>query len=198
MPHKESLLDLLDEALPEARDVGAVNVFRREGSSLVGSNFDGRGFLDGLTEAGYSVVGEAAFVGGAGGAGAAIAFAIAQAGARSITIWNRTLARAEGLAARVQAQHADCEVRVVREPELSSYDLVVNATSAGRDPVGPLPFPLEGLTDRTTCAEILMQEAPTSFLAEAERRGCKLVRGEPMLTHQLGRMISFWIDPDGY
>lgn len=194
MPHKEALLGLLDEVQSEARDVGAVNVFRRRGSSLLGSNFDGQGFLDGLTEAGHTVERGAAFIGGAGGAGAAIAFALAQAGARAITLWNRTVSRARSLAVRVQTRHPDCEVRVVLEPELSSYDLVVNATSFGRDPGGPLPFSLEGLQSHTTCAEILMQAGPTSFLAQAERLGCKRVRGEPMLAHQLERMIAFWMD----
>lgn len=192
MPHKEALLELLDDALPEARDVGAVNVFCRAGSRFIGSNFDGQGFMDGLLEAGGWTPGRSAFIAGAGGAGAAIAFALAQAGARSLTLWNRTPARAEALAARVRSKHPACEVRATPRVELSNQDLVVNATSAGRDPRGPLPFPLDGLMPSTVCAEILMQDAPTAFLAHAAQRGCKRVLGEPMLAHQLERMIAFW------
>lgn len=114
IPHKEAALALLDRVDPAARRVGAVNtVVREDGGILVGYNTDGIGFLRDLEEHGLPpsrLAGHRALVLGAGGAARAVAFALAEAG-MTLVIANRTVRRAEELAAAVAAARAAGSLR---------------------------------------------------------------------------------------
>jgi shikimate dehydrogenase len=104
MPHKTAVVDLLDDVTPAGRQVGACNVGRRvSDGGLVGTMYDGEGFVAGLRGAGHDVRGRRVFLAGAGGAASAIAFALGKHGAAALTIHNRTAATAETLAARVRS-----------------------------------------------------------------------------------------------
>ncbi|HWT10040.1 MAG TPA: shikimate dehydrogenase, partial [Roseomonas sp.] len=82
VPHKEAIAALCDELTDQARQVGAVNVIRRDADGrLTGGQFDGEGFVAGLDAAGHAVSGRAVFLAGAGGAAAGLAFAVARHGA---------------------------------------------------------------------------------------------------------------------
>ena len=99
MPHKEALASHVDELAGPATLIGAVNVVRREPDGrLVAANTDGSGFVIGLREAGHDLSGRRVLLAGAGGAGRAVAFAVAEAGVTHLTIANRTTTRAERLA----------------------------------------------------------------------------------------------------
>ena len=79
MPHKTAILDLVDEATPVARKIGAANVVRRDADGrLTAHMLDGEGFVGGLIEAGVDPKGKSAYLAGAGGAANAIGFALAQ------------------------------------------------------------------------------------------------------------------------
>ena len=87
VPHKTSMVGLCDELTPEAVRMGAVNVVRRTSQGrLIGGNLDGEGFLQGLRNNGIEPSGSRAFLAGAGGAARAIAFALAKAGVRRLTL----------------------------------------------------------------------------------------------------------------
>src|SRR5262245_20205987 len=91
MPHRTAVVDLLDDVLPEARQVGACNVVRREaGGRLTGTMLDGEGFVAALRHAGHEVRGKRVFLAGAGGAAAAIAFAVGKYGVAALAIHTRT------------------------------------------------------------------------------------------------------------
>jgi shikimate dehydrogenase len=191
MPHKAAIGRELDSVRPDAACVGAVNVFRRERGRLVGDNFDGPGFIDGLNSRGISVVERRVFLAGAGGAASAIAFAVGKHGARSLTITNRSRERAEELASRVQKEWPRL-VTTVAGPSPKGHDLVVNATSLGRSSSDPLPVDVDGLEANAICVDILMQSEPSPFLKAAAARGCTVQSGEVMLAHQLEAMLDFW------
>ncbi|WP_412180087.1 shikimate dehydrogenase family protein, partial [Variovorax paradoxus] len=83
IPHKIAVLPLLDATTPRAARIGAVNFVRRDAEGrLTGDNLDGRGFVDGLAGQGITLQGRRVLQLGAGGAGRAVAFGIAEAGAR--------------------------------------------------------------------------------------------------------------------
>ena len=99
MPHKEALAAHVDALAGPAALIGAVNVVRREADGrLVAANADGQGFVTGLRRAGHELSGRRVLLAGAGGAGRAVAFAVAEASATSLTVANRTAARADWLA----------------------------------------------------------------------------------------------------
>lgn len=123
IPHKIAVLPLLDATTPRAARIGAVNFVRRDAEGrLTGDNLDGRGFVDGLAGQGIALRGRRVLQLGAGGAGRAVAFGIAEAGARELVIHNRTNERAEALAADVAAAYrtaACARARTIRAASTS-------------------------------------------------------------------------------
>ncbi len=99
IPHKETIIPLLDKLASIAALTGAVNCVAPEGRQrVIGHNTDGRGFELALDRAGVRLGGARVLILGAGGAARAAAFSAAGAGAKSIVVANRTPKRAERLA----------------------------------------------------------------------------------------------------
>lgn len=188
MPHKQTIFPLLDAATPDARDVDAVNVVRHEpDGTLIGDMLDGRGFLAGLAAIGHTVLGKRVLLIGAGGAASAIAFAVAQAGARKVLVRNRTRARADELVVRMRGAGLSAETTELP----TNYDILVNATSAGMDPGDPLPVPVRSISSGTVVCDIILSHQVTPFLAAARERGCEIQNGEQMLAGQIELMADF-------
>jgi shikimate dehydrogenase len=191
MPHKTAIVPLLDDVTREGRQVGACNVVRREPDGrLVGTMYDGEGFVAGLRAAGHEVGGRRVFLAGAGGAAAAIAFALGKHGAAALTIQNRTATTAEALAARVRSVWPALRA-TAGGPDPRGHDLVVNATPLGMRPGDPLPVDVAGLGPGVLVADIVI--APTPFLAAAAERGATVHHGEPMLAAQVDLMLDFML-----
>jgi len=191
IPHKEAILDLVDDVAPQAARVGAGNVIRRtDEGRLEAENFDGLGFVAGLEAAGHRVRGRAALLVGAGGAGKAIAMALAEAGLRRLVLANRSAARGEALARAVAATFPNVDV-VTGPADPRGADLVVNATSLGLRPDDPLPIDLATAASDTLVAEIIMKPARTPLVAAAEARGLAVHLGHHMLDHQVPLLARF-------
>lgn len=191
MPHKTAMVALCDEVAHVGRLIGAVNTVRREPDGrLVGTMFDGLGFVAGLRLKGYEPRGRRAFLAGAGGAASAIAFALAEAGVARLTVFNRTAAKAEALAARVRAAHPSIEV-VVGPADPRGHELVINGTSLGLKPTDALPFEVARLAPDMLVAEVIMMPETTGLLAAATARGCQIHHGRHMLDEQISLMAEF-------
>ncbi len=103
IPHKLSIGALCDRLEPSARISGATNVIRREADGeLIGGNFDGAGFVTALEGRLGSLAGRRGYLMGTGGAGRAIACALAEAGVRELLIANRSPHSALELVALLQ------------------------------------------------------------------------------------------------
>lgn len=186
LPHKQSVLDLCDSLDPVAARVGAVNVVRRErDGSLRGFQFDGRGFVRGLEANDVAITGRDVLLIGAGGAAVAIAFALIEAGAASITVFNRSWDKAEGLANTI---NADFGRRITQAggPQPGAGALVVNATSLGLKATDALPLDPELLMPGMTFADVIAEPETTPLLAEAQSRGVVAVSGIHMINGQVG------------
>jgi shikimate dehydrogenase len=192
MPHKSTVLDYLDEISNESKVIGACNVVRRSvDGSLHGSNVDGDGFVLGLANHGYNVAGKHVFLAGAGGAAAAIAYALGKHGAASLTLHNRTQRKAHELVHRVRNAWRALKVSVGTDTPAPTTDLVVNGTSLGMRDGDEFPINIDGLNPRMTAAEVIMVPERTPFLRAAAEHGCPVHGGEPMLLAQLELMIDF-------
>jgi shikimate dehydrogenase len=195
MPHKEALAVHVDELVGPAVLIGAVNVVRREvDGRLVAANTDGQGFVIGLREAGHELAARRVLLTGAGGAGRAVAFAVAGAGAAGLTIANRTAARAERLARDIAASYPAVTVAVAvasPPPGPAGHDVVINATSLGMQPGDPLPVAVSRLAAGTLVCDIVTRPAQTRLLDEAAARGCVPHPGLPMLAGQVDLILDF-------
>ncbi len=191
IPHKIAIIPHLDDCTPRARAVGAVNFVRRNADgTLFGDNVDGVGFAAGLAKHGAPVESRRILQIGAGGAGRAIAFALAAAGAASLTIANRSVDKARALAAGVAAAHPACRT-AVGTADPAGMDLVVNTTSLGMHDGDQLPLDVERLDRRMTVADVIMSPPVTPLLAAAAARGCPTVGGTEMLLQQMRLVKDF-------
>jgi shikimate dehydrogenase len=191
MPHKTAMVGLCDEASRAAQLIGAANTVRRDPDGrLIATMFDGEGFVAGLRAHGHEPRGRSAWMAGAGGVACAIAFALADAGVRRLTLHNRTAAKAADLAARVRAACPALEV-AVGSADPSGHDVVINGTALGLHAGDALPCDIDKLTRDMVVAEVVMQPDTTALLEAAAARGCAIHRGRHMLDEQIRLMAAF-------
>jgi shikimate dehydrogenase len=190
-PLKAPSAALCDVVEGNGRLAGAINALRREPDGrLVGDLFDGLGFIAGLRTHGFEPRGKRVYVAGAGGAGTALAFALAAEGASRLTLHNRTAPKAAELAARVAAAYPACDVRVGgRDPR--GHDIAVNATALGLEPGDPFSFDVDLMTPDMIAAEVIMKPETTALLYAAAARGCRIHQGRHMLDGQADLLARF-------
>ncbi len=192
MPHKVSVMSLIDVIGSQALVAGACNAVRREADGrLVGEMFDGEGFVRGLRRKGRSVQGAHALVIGNGGVGSAIAAALAKDGAEELTLFDPNAAATNALAARLR-QHFPRLRTWVGTCDPSGCDLVVNATPLGMSDKDPLPVDVSRIAPTAFVGEVVMKREITPFLAAARERGCAYMVGVDMLFEQIPAYLDFF------
>ena len=203
VPHKLAALALVDEVDPVASSIGAVNtVVRHEGGRLAGHNTDAAGFVQSLRlDAGFDPAGCRAAIIGAGGAARAVAFGLAEAGARELVILNRTQATAQELAEAVRKATAVGAIagaldRGGDDPSPTEPpELVVNCTS-----IGMRGGPAEGavleaahlVSETTLVCDLVYNPLETPLLRLAQARGARTLNGLGMLVRQGAAAFTLW------
>jgi shikimate dehydrogenase len=190
VPHKETIMKLLDRIDPMARTIGAVNTVVADADGmLVGRNSDGTGFLASLRATRAIRLDRPAILLGAGGAARAILAALNDVGMREIRIANRNRARAEALVASFPALVCDWDER---DRMLDGAGLLINATSLGMVGQEPLDIDLALLPETATVTDIVYRPLDTALLAAARARGNPVVDGLGMLLHQAVEGFTAW------
>jgi shikimate dehydrogenase len=187
IPHKETSLLLCDTLADSARRAGAVNTLVFRDGAVIGSNTDGDGFIANLRAHGVSPA-RTALVLGAGGAARAIGAALQDAGA-AVVFCNRSVARAEALAAALDARVLPWERR---GEALGDFALLVNATSLGMRGQPALEMQLARASADLVVADIVYAPLETPLLAAARARGLIAVEGLGMLLHQAVAGFAAW------
>lgn len=198
IPHKIAVMKSLDEIDPHAAVIGAVNTIKNNDGKLIGYNTDGAGFVKSVKDEGHEVKGACAMVLGAGGASRAITVALAAAGAHKIIIRNHTLAKAEALAADIQAAFPKVSVTAgslaLTADQLEGVDFLINTTPLGMStrknecPIEEDIVPPSGLV----ACDIVYTPYETRFIKWAERNGLQTVHGIGMLIHQALCSFTIW------
>jgi len=193
IPHKESAFAVCDELTAAAADLGAVNTLWRENGALWGDNTDVAGFLDNLDEEapGWDDKPPSVVVLGAGGAARAILKGLLTRGVERIAIVNRTLERAERLAAHFgpsTAAHPFADAPSL----LRGAGLLVNASSLGMSGQSPLDLDIRALPETAIVADIVYLPLETPLLIRAKERGLRRVGGLGMLLHQAAPGFERW------
>ncbi len=190
-PFKERALAFATTVSRQAAQVGAANALRREADGRwTADMFDGVGLVRALADARRDAHGRSVKLLGAGGAGRAIAFALADAGASRISIHDLDAAKAAVLAANLRAAVPTAEVTAAG-PELDGAEILINATSVGLAASDALPVPLLDLTSATTVVDIVMKLDGTPLLNYARRQGCPVIAGAAMVEAQVETMLEF-------
>lgn len=210
VPHKLLALEMMDVLDESARELGAVNTVRFEGREVGGewqplhaldaapSELRSHGFntdADAITQSlredlGMEVRGESVLLLGAGGAGRVAALKLAASGAKTLHLVNRTMAKAEALAAEVSERFPGVTV-AVGLPE-AEVDLVLNATSLGLKAGDPQPGEGFALERARAVFDMIYRPAETPLLAMARAAGCRAANGMGMLLHQGAKALEIW------
>lgn len=192
MPHKISVMTLLDEVSITARIAGACNAVRkRADGALIGDMFDGEGFVRGLARKGLHLAGASALVVGSGGVGSAIAASLAKAGLARLILFDVNEASAQALAARLAKYYPALQVETGSN-DPAGFDLVVNATPLGMNVGDLMPMPIERIAPTTFVGEVVLKAEMTAFLEATAARGCKVQVGLDMLFEMIPAYLEFF------
>ncbi len=200
VPHKQAVMEYLDEVDDLARRIGAVNTIVNSDGRLLGTNTDAEGFITSLKvhgevdPAGLDVV-----LVGAGGAARAAAHALADAGVGTLTIANRTLDRAQALTNELEVQGVHTQAMGLSDSgyaaACSRADLLINSTSVGMLH-GPAedssPVPDGAISSESVVYDMVYNPPDTPLLKAAENAGARVVGGLPMLVYQGAAAWSRW------
>ncbi|QED48713.1 shikimate dehydrogenase [Cytobacillus dafuensis] len=194
VPHKETIIPLLDEIDPLAKSIGAVNTVVNVNGKLIGYNTDGSGYVKGLIEEFPLINDKNVLIIGAGGAARAIYFTMAEAGVRRVDISNRTVSKAEVIVEECPYA-ANSNVYGMNEAEniLGEYDLIIQTTPKGMAPDSfELPLSLHNLNRDTFVSDIIYNPLETKFLGEAKKKGARIQNGLNMFVFQGALAFEKW------
>ncbi|WP_411965584.1 shikimate dehydrogenase [Haloferax sp. YSMS24] len=191
IPFKRDVLELVDPD-PLAERIGAVNTIDFGTGKPNGYNTDAAGVTRAFEHHGVELDGADAVVVGAGGAGRAAAFALADAGS-TVHIANRTAAKAEELASVVPGATGGGLETLER---VGDADVLVNATSVGMEAPTETPVPAAHLHADLAVLDAVYTPLETRLLREAADAGAVTVDGAWMLLLQGVEAFELWTGLD--
>ena len=193
IPHKQNVIELMDDLTPTAKAIGAVNTIYMRENKLIGDNTDAPGFLADLKQFLNSsfTIPHSALVLGAGGSSRAVVYALLNDG------WNVTLA-----ARRIeQAQQLANSFSgyTLQVSDFSSFfihhsSLLVNTTPLGMTPnteTSPLPENVI-LSKHTFIYDLVYNPRETKLVRDARAQGLSATTGLGMLIEQAALAFEKW------
>ena len=202
VPHKESVLRLLDDIDDWALRAGAVNTIVNRDGRLVGYNTDGIGFLRGLRHnQDFNLNGKTILIIGAGGSARGVVLALSGESVGHIIIANRTLARAQVLVSLALELGISAQAVSLDGQELAlagvQANLIVNCTSIGmaHTPEEKLsPLMLQQIPPTCLVYDLVYNPLETQLLREAARAGADTMNGIKMLVYQGAASFELWFE----
>jgi shikimate dehydrogenase len=199
VPHKERVVPMLDRLTDEAQRTGAVDTVTRDGNQLVGHNTEVLGFKSALEAlVGNQKMPKTAVVLGAGGAARSVVYSLIAAGFLNVIVFNRHLHRAERLTKHFarSSSHMDLKAKPwhesVIEAELAKTDILINASSVGRE-VEESPLPAALLPPDLLVLDLHCVPEETRLLKDATAAGAtRALNGDVMLVNQSAAAFRVW------
>ena len=192
-PFKQAVVPVLDALSPEARTIGAVNTVVFGGKSREGHNTDCWGFAESFREAMTGAPMDRVAMFGAGGAGAAVAYALMELGVGRLSVIDSEASRALDLASRMSVVFGD---RVEANPDplatARGASGIVNTSPVGMAKYPGAPFDTAVLTPEKWVADIIYFPAETELLRAARATGCRTLPGIGMAIYQAVRAFELF------
>jgi shikimate dehydrogenase len=197
IPHKHAALALADEASRAAREIGAANTltFAADGT-IAAENTDAPGLIAALERLPELPANPRALVLGAGGSARAVVWALREAGASEVAVWNRTAERARTLARELGVRAAPAPVPA---------DLLVNCTSVGLqatadvqrsatdgEALNQLGLTFDQVGEYSHVVDLVYRPGSTPLLAAAAAHGARTVDGLEVLVEQGALSFELW------
>lgn len=200
VPHKERVIPFLDDLSQEARLIGAVNTIEVRDGSLIGHNTDARGFIRSLEkDAKFDVKGRNILILGAGGAGRAVGFGLALAGAGRIGVYDVD-AKKSGLLVKDIMEKTGVQAAAIEPGDMAKFaleaDCIINATPLGLKPSDPIPLDKAYIKKGMLVCDLVYNPPQTSLLLIAKARGARILGGLGMLLYQGVAAFEIWTGRD--
>jgi shikimate dehydrogenase len=193
IPHKRAALALASQASRAAREIGAANTlsFATDGA-ITADNTDAPGLIAAMD---VSPRGMTALVLGAGGSARAVVWALREAGASEVSVWNRTSRRAEELVGELGG-------RAVRKPVAA--DLLVNCTSVGLqgglersashgETLNQVGMTFDQVGEYSYVVDLVYRSGTTPLVEAAKAHGARTLDGLELLVAQGALSLQLWI-----
>jgi shikimate dehydrogenase len=193
LPHKQSVIALCSKLSERAQRAQAVNTLTRVNGEWHGDNTDGTGLVNDLTQRkGIDLRGRRTLLLGAGGAALGVAPSLLDAGIAELLVCNRSPEKADALIDMLQEPDR-VHTRYWQDlDELGHFDLIINATSAGRS-TEPLKLPFHLGTRQTVAVDLSYGRSAIDFLAWAKAGECgHCFDGLGMLVEQAAESFYLW------
>ncbi|MEO4001807.1 hypothetical protein [Mesorhizobium sp. CAU 1732] len=194
VPHKGRTRRHLERVGPLAKFSDGVSVLARSlDDQWIGEMFDGAGCVSALLKRGVTLSGKRILLLGAGGAGAAIAGAIARQEPAILYIHEPDATRSADIVAKLRAAFPRT---IVSEglPNLDAVDVLVNASPVGMLDETRMPLELDRIPAHIAVMDAIMDPDRTRLLKVAEESGCVTVYGREMLDAQISAVCDFLLD----
>ncbi len=182
VPYKQSVIPLLDELDESARTIGAVNCVYRG----IGHNTDWIGFLKAMKINDIVLDEKNCLIIGAGGAARAVAYALIQAGVKSISVQNRTREKGIQLLNWINSTFH-------RNEPCGQYDIIINCTSIGMWPETESMHDIS-INKGQVLVDIVYNPLETKWLISGEKNGASIVGGLDMFIFQGMASIDIWFN----
>jgi shikimate dehydrogenase len=213
VPHKETVLHLLDDVDDLAGLIGAVNTVVKQGNKLVGFNTDAHGFIEALEKAGhFNAEGKRVVMLGAGGVARAAGLVLVQKRIASLAITDGVFERARALtrnlakygrSAAARAGESEASITAFEWTNVESAgtfadcDLIVHCTTIGMrhsSQDGASPLSLKVIPKNVLVYDMVYNPSPTPLLMLAQKAGANILGGLPMLVYQGAASFKLWTD----
>ena len=200
-PSKQAVIPLLDELAPEARALHSVNTVLFRDGRRIGHNTDWWGFAESFRRDMADVNTDHVVLVGAGGAGAAVGYAMLKLGSRELTVHDTDGSRSAALvAAAVRTVSAIASIGLCRDlpAALAKADGLIHATPTGMRKYPGMPVPAESLRPPLWVSEIVYVPLLTELVVTARKQGCRTLDGGGMAVFQgaMAFKLFFEVEPD--
>ncbi len=192
VPFKLDAFQFAQELTPRAQRAGAVNTLALQSDGkILGDNTDGIGMVHDMHNLGWELEGKRILILGAGGAVRGILQPVLAEHPAQVVIANRTLSKAEELAAHFH-DLGDVQAKSFEQLDDEQFDIIINGTSASLSGDLP-PLPDNVLNEKASCYDLMYGAEPTVFMHWAQEHGAaKIADGLGMLVGQAAEAFYLW------
>ena len=199
-PSKQAVIPLLDELAPDASALQSVNTVLFRDGRRIGHNTDWWGFAESFKRDMADVKINDVVLVGAGGAGAAVGYAMLKLGSRLLSVHDMDGARAAALVERLSKLFTDRRITVCGDLRLAlaKADGLIHATPTGMRKHPGIPVPAETLRPPLWVSEIVYVPLLTELVVSARKHGCRTLDGGGMAVFQgaMAFKLFFDVEPD--
>lgn len=190
IPFKQAACALASVLGEQARAVGAINALARSsGGGWVGDIFDGLGCVEAFRQRGHSFRDRRVMLIGAGGAGRAIALAVAHQGPGALRIFDIDRGRATRLVEDVAKIDAKVDV-AFGEPRVEGVDILLNASPVGMLSDPRTPIDVAAIPSDVIVFDAIVKPEQTKLLTLAQQCGCRTIFGREMMHGQIKKVVD--------